>query len=104
MCAVVTVIFVCLSHFAHFVLHCLPWAVCFRRGEDRHLPTPVPPRAAHHREGGCRQQLRSWTLHHWYVQCDHMSGSSYRYPLPNAVLITGDSYSDMYFVQHRIEF
>merc|ERR1712072_538647 len=29
-----------------------------------HLPSALPPGAAHLRQGGCRQQLRSWTLHH----------------------------------------
>ena len=35
-----------------------------RRGPHRHLPPAVPPRAAHLRQGGRRQQLRPWPLHH----------------------------------------
>ncbi|CAG9138386.1 unnamed protein product [Plutella xylostella] len=34
------------------------------RGAHGHVPPAVPPRAAHHRQGGRGQQLRARTLHH----------------------------------------
>lgn len=47
--------------------------VC-RRGEDRYVPTTLPPRAADHRQGGCRQQLRPRPLHHRQGDRGHRAG------------------------------
>ena len=40
-----------------------------RRGPHRHLPPALPPRADHLRQGGRRQQLRPWPLHHRQGDC-----------------------------------
>ena len=44
-------------------------ANCDRRGPYRYLPSAVPPRAAHLRQGGRCQQLCSWSLHHRQGDC-----------------------------------
>merc|ERR1712156_1415019 len=60
----------------HFLQRDRRWQTCppccvrrlgtYRRrlGPHWHLPSAVPPRAADNWQGGCRQQLRPWSLHH----------------------------------------
>lgn len=55
----------CLTNWGHG----WPRANCRRRGPHWHLPTAVPPWAADLRKRRCRQQLRTWPLHHREGDC-----------------------------------